>query len=151
MGNETNERQDVGRERIEVVQYSGDEEFYDFGYTAKYGTGSNWTGDYELLIEDLPELTERSMRECLDFFEKSHNAVFKNLRIGNSSRLEKVRFSISSVMYGKELWSEDVELTFNEYLKLGCPDKIHVDKHISVSKGSLEGEVEREVMKGGKE
>ncbi|MDP2947080.1 MAG: hypothetical protein Q8N88_03110 [Nanoarchaeota archaeon] len=83
------------------------------------------------------------MKECLDFFKKCpNNSLFRFLSLQSPSERERVRFYISVVRYSGGKFCPEAELAFGEYLRLGCPDKIHIDRHISVPKDSLENKAE---------
>ena len=126
------EQSEQGRERKRVFQDKGHYYLEDFWYNADYpdgnqgvhatyssGMGSDWNG--------------KSVQECLDIFDDNNSFVSG----------QSFRYRVADVVYSSEDGLEEsIELTFDEYLKLGRPNKIRVDRHISVPKDSLEGKAE---------
>jgi hypothetical protein len=142
-------RQDIERERLKVIIDDGDAKLYDFKYTAKYMDEHGWCGDYKSLAYDLPGFKDKTIEECLSFFKTlkngSINDVSQNFEIG--PRMEGInRVYVSGVKYHNVNEGLKAELSFDEYLKIGCPDKIHIDRHIT-SADSLE----QKAREGGRE
>ncbi len=144
-----NETQRERREKVEVIQDGGNLELYDFEYTSEYGSGRGWLGNYETISLDIPVLKGASMKECLSFFtffrEGVINDVRSHLTIGQ--RMKNIeRVYLSGIKYRTTGRHTELELSLEEYVRLGGPDAIHVDRHISAVNS-----LEVDVMKGDQE